>query len=110
MSYRYTGPLPEEDGLLVDGDDLSPIVHSTADLEFTRYLPASAALQLRPQGEVLVLEPRGGLDGKLYCWGDEPAGETPEQARRFANIWQGEFPNHNTQADGFVRTRALRRC
>jgi sulfatase modifying factor 1 len=38
---------------------------------------------------------RGGLDGKLNCWGDEPY-----DVKR-ANIWQGEFPNRDTGEDGF---------
>ena len=62
LSYRYMKPLPGEDGLTVDGDDLMPIVRPTLDLEFTGYLPAALAFHLRPQAEVLVLEPRGGLD------------------------------------------------
>jgi hypothetical protein len=62
LSYRYMKPLPEEDGLTVDGDDLTPIVRPTQDLEFTGYMPAAVAFHLRPQAEALVLEPRGGLD------------------------------------------------
>jgi len=40
---------------------------------------------------------RGGLDGRPYVWGDE---QTP-QGKWLANLWQGRFPNENTQADGF---------
>ena len=39
---------------------------------------------------------RGGLDGKLNDWGDEPV--TPARA----NTWQGSFPDHNSAEDGFV--------
>ena len=62
LSYRYSNPLPPEDGLLVDGDDLSPVPQPGADLEFTDYLPSAVAFRLRPQADVLVLEPRGGVD------------------------------------------------
>ena len=43
---------------------------------------------------------RGGLDGAEYAWGDElkPGG------RWMANTWQGEFPLHNTVADGYAGT------
>ena len=43
---------------------------------------------------------RGGLEQKLYPWGDEltPGG------RHLCNIWQGEFPSHNTAEDGYVTT------
>ena len=43
---------------------------------------------------------RGGIVGKRYPWGDElmPDGE------HRCNIWQGEFPEHNTEADGYFGT------
>ncbi len=43
---------------------------------------------------------RGGLEQKLYPWGDEL---TPE-GRHLCNIWQGEFPTLNTAEDGFPFT------
>jgi SAM-dependent methyltransferase len=62
LSYRYLQPPPPEDGLLVDGDDLSPVVSQLGDLSFAAYLPAYLAFQLRPEAQALILEPRGGLD------------------------------------------------
>jgi formylglycine-generating enzyme required for sulfatase activity len=43
---------------------------------------------------------RGGLEGKLFPWGDElePGGE------HLMNVWQGAFPAENTGADGFYGT------
>ena len=43
---------------------------------------------------------RGGLDQKRYPWGNEL---TPNGKHR-CNIWQGEFPNVNTAADGYTGT------
>jgi formylglycine-generating enzyme len=43
---------------------------------------------------------RGGLEGKIFPWGDELE---PEGTHRM-NVWQGTFPNHNTQADGYYGT------
>ncbi len=63
LSYRYLQPLPALDGLLVDGDDLSPIVPASADPSFTAYLPNAAAYVLRPAGSTLVL---GGAVG--WTW------------------------------------------
>jgi len=41
---------------------------------------------------------RGGLEQKVYPWGDEltPGG------RHLCNVWQGEFPHRDTGDDGFT--------
>jgi hypothetical protein len=62
LSLSYDGPLPEEDGLFVDADDLSPVVRATDVQSFTGYLPAALPYRLRPGGRALIVEPRGGLD------------------------------------------------
>ena len=41
---------------------------------------------------------RGGLEGTRYPWGDEL---TPNDEHR-CNIWQGDFPDHNTGDDGYL--------
>ena len=41
---------------------------------------------------------RGGLEGRRYAWGDAL---TPD-GRHKCNIWQGDFPNANTEDDGYV--------
>ena len=43
---------------------------------------------------------RGGLDHKLFMWGDEPQ----LGGKWLANVFQGEFPNINTAKDGFPGT------
>ncbi len=50
---------------------------------------------------------RGGLDRQPYTWGEEmfPKGETVWMA----NIWQGEWPHRNTEADGFFTTAPVKR-
>jgi sulfatase modifying factor 1 len=47
---------------------------------------------------------RGGLVQKRYAWGDDltPGG------RHMCNIWQGVFPDHNTQEDGYPGTAPTR--
>jgi len=62
LSYRYLQLPPALDALLVDGDDLSPIVGPNTEPAFAPFMPDAAAFYLRPQGNALVLEPRGGLD------------------------------------------------
>jgi len=41
---------------------------------------------------------RGGLDGKLYAWGDE----LKPGRKWMANIYEGQFPVKDTGADGFA--------
>jgi formylglycine-generating enzyme len=48
---------------------------------------------------------RGGLDRKVYAWGDEFA----PKGRIMANTWQGEFPWQNLMNDGFAGTSPIRR-
>jgi formylglycine-generating enzyme required for sulfatase activity len=43
---------------------------------------------------------RGGLEGAIYCWGNDPN----PGGRWMANTWQGEFPWRNLAKDGFERT------
>jgi formylglycine-generating enzyme len=43
---------------------------------------------------------RGGLEAKVFPWGDELE---PDGEHRM-NVWQGDFPRHNTRADGFLGT------
>jgi spermidine synthase len=69
LSLNYSGELVSQDGLFVDGDDLSPIVRSESGelaseqlVDFTGHLPGALPYQMRPGAEVLVVEPRGGLD------------------------------------------------
>ncbi len=62
LSYRYPGTIPEQDGLLKDGDDLNPVIKKLAENEIYTYLPTSVVYNLRPSGDVLVLEPGGGLE------------------------------------------------
>lgn len=63
LSLTYTGPPPRQDGVTFDGDDLSPVPRlDPAEAEFAHHLLGSLAFRLRPGADVLVLEPRGGLD------------------------------------------------
>ena len=47
---------------------------------------------------------RGGIDGRRYPWGDDL---TPDGRHR-CNIWQGQFPQRDTGADGWRGTAPVR--
>ena len=62
LSYLFPFTPPSEDGLLIDGDDLSPVVLANEDLRFVEFMPTSIAYELRPGALTLILQPRGGLE------------------------------------------------
>jgi formylglycine-generating enzyme required for sulfatase activity len=43
---------------------------------------------------------RGGLEGRVFPWGDE----LEPDGQHLMNVWQGSFPNQNSEADGFYAT------
>jgi sulfatase modifying factor 1 len=47
---------------------------------------------------------RGGMEGKIYTWGDE----LKPGDQWMANTWQGEFPNKNSAEDGFKASSPAR--
>ena len=47
---------------------------------------------------------RGSLKEKEYAWGDDL---TPD-GKHYCNIWQGEFPNINTEEDGYYGTAPVK--
>ncbi len=62
LSMSYPGGPPPQVGLTVDGQNLSPITTvPPSQADFADYLPPALAYQLRPEADVLVIEPGGGL-------------------------------------------------
>jgi hypothetical protein len=66
LSLAYLGSPPPQLGLFTDGENLSPITATDWDEaelgKFIGYLPTSLPYRLLPEAEVLVIEPKGGLD------------------------------------------------
>jgi formylglycine-generating enzyme required for sulfatase activity len=86
---------PEGPGSSIAGHENYPVVQVSYDDALAYAHWVGRELPTEAQYEYAA---RGGLDGKTYAWGDEltPGG------RFQANIWQGEFPNRNIGADGFI--------
>ncbi len=74
-----------------------PVVHVSWNDAAAYAAWASKALPTEAQWEYAA---RGGLEQKLYPWGDEL---TPNGEHR-CNIWQGEFPRIDTAEDGYAGT------
>lgn len=93
---------PEGPGSDLKGRSQHPVVHVCWDdaIAFAKW--AGKRLPTEAEWEFAA---RGGLRDKPFVWGDQP----PTDTTIFANLWQGEFPNKNLAADGYVRTAPVKK-
>ena len=88
---------PEGPGSTLHGRDLHPVVQVCYQDALAYAAWAGKALPSEAEWEYAA---RGGLEGKVFAWGDELA----PKGRQMANTWQGEFPWQNLLLDRYERT------
>ena len=91
---------PEGPGSHVQDRLQHPVVHVSWNDASAYAAWARKALPTEAQWEYAA---RGGLEQKLYPWGDDLVPD----GRHMCNIWQGDFPDQDLAEDGYAGTNPV---
>ena len=64
LSLKYLDPLPEQIGISIDGGEINALTDARDNhaLRFLTYLPSALSYEIGKKTDVLILEPKGGME------------------------------------------------
>ncbi|MEA3334425.1 MAG: hypothetical protein U9R25_00830 [Chloroflexota bacterium] len=105
LSYTYFGTIPEQQGVAVDANTVSPLTEATPEtFPAAGYLPEAIAFQLRPNAKTLVVNPAAGLAVLQALAGDAESVTSVLENGLVARAVANMAPDFNVFEDERVRS------